>query len=188
MEGLGERLSGINSSARHRHRLFKKTFESEAMDTDDDTNDKNLERVRQWRKGTIFDKLNDKLAKNTLGISDNPYLKQLVFRSKKTFSNRDREINPGSNVPAPTNPNGNIISSFKYANTNDTLPRCSSIEQFNRELDERAQYELNNPHANSRKRNRTQAFDEIPDMYTEKDNYPSLKSFIKNPVIKKNKR
>ena len=73
-----------------------------------------------------------------------------------------------------------------FENTNDTLPKCTSLNQFNRELDEKAQYLKNNPNAiqPSRKRKYRQNFEDIPppDVYTESpENAYNLSNFIKNP-------
>ena len=90
-------------------------------------------------------------------------------------------INPDANVPAPVNPNAGAISNFKYANTNDNLPKSTSMSQFNKEIEERNQYQLNNPNANSRRRTHNQAFDDYPDLYSERENYPSLNNIVKEP-------
>jgi fidgetin-like protein 1 len=179
-EWLPDRLQAINNLAKLRYHQIKRRHKQEWIDTDDDSGSKE-NKIPNKKKGKIFEQYEDKLKNKTMTLDDNAYLKQLIWRSKRAYVNREREINPGVNVPAPSNPNGNLISSFKYANTNESLPKCNSIEQFNKEIDERAQYLQNNPNANAGKRTYQQAFEEMPDLYTEKDNYPNLNKFVPNP-------
>ena len=148
-------------------RLIRKWYENDSMETDCDVSDKGDRSTNRKTDSTYFSRIRDKLNKGTLNPKNNEYLNQLAFVQKRGYSNKEREINPGASVPAPANPTGNIISSFKYANTNDTLPKCSSIEQFNKEIDEKAQYMLNNPNGNTRKRNFYEAFELCQDEYNE---------------------
>ena len=162
-----DRLQSVYNFQDARWKLIQKWYDNDIMETDEDEKDKKINENKTHKESQYFERIRDKLNKGSLNFKDNEYLNQLAFVQKKGYVNREREINPGAHVPAPANPNGNIISTFKYANTNDTLPKWNSIEQFNKEIDEKAQYMLNNPNGNNRKRTYIEAFEVYEDQYSE---------------------
>ncbi|CAI2384885.1 unnamed protein product [Moneuplotes crassus] len=177
-----ERLQGLNNSQKYAFGLHQEMCKQNYEDTDEPGQTVKSSKITNSK---VFNKFKQKMDNRQLNFSDNLYLRQLACRSKKVYENKEREKNPGEVVPAPVNPNGGVISNFRYANTNDTLPKSTSILQFNKEIDERKQYQLNNPNASSRKRTFDQTFGDIPDTYQERDNYRSLSSVVENPDFQK---